>query len=102
MIEDLTAPDTLILTRSISRFYPGLSQPRFAAIGSGLAQSSAAIDAPEGEEFTAGASFDSGHEEPHEQTRRKVSHRPNSNRATRVVGSLEHPILPVPPVRILS
>ena len=34
-------------TRSISRFYPGLSQPRFAAIGSGLAQSSAAIDAPE-------------------------------------------------------
>ena len=100
------ACSTTILTYTIHSFYPGLSQPRFAAIGSGAAQSSAAVEAPEGEEFTAGATFGSTPDESngriHEKSGRKVSHRANGARAARVVGSLEHPILPTPPVCAVS
>lgn len=64
---------------------------------------SAAIDAPEGVQYTSTASFSSfgqdiGEKEP---SRRIDRIQASSARATKVIGSLEHPILPMPPVRLV-
>lgn len=72
------------------RFYPGLVAPNFSAIGPGSSQSSGKIGAPEGE-MNADQESDIG-------GKAKGGNVPAA-RATHVVGSLDHPVLPAPPVR---
>lgn len=75
-------------------FYPGVVAPMFMSLGPGA--SPKIVDGPL--EFSkAGKISDSTEEMP--------SASDNTPRfksvATRVVGSLEHPILPMPPVRLM-
>ena len=92
-----------------SSFYPGLVQPRFAAITAGAAsepqQASKAITAPAGEDCSADKSdpcFGNGEHEAGHLDGHVARHRTNGARAAKVVGSLDHPILPMPPVSDLK
>ena len=79
--------------RGFDRFYPGVhSAPSFPALGAG-APPSGVLDAPNG--FSNGDNgFSNGNGSMPGSVRNMSAPRPQ-----RVVGSLDHPILPMPPVR---
>lgn len=70
-------------------------------IGSPSAQQMPIIDAPEGDHFAA--SFSAYMQETAENETSKSTDRRKAvtARATRITGSLDHPILPMPPVSCL-
>lgn len=72
-------------------FYPGISSGgSFPAIGGGIAPSGV-LNAPSG--FTAASGASGSQAEPRASGERVTAPRP-----MRVLGSLDHPILPMPPV----
>ncbi|TCD68411.1 hypothetical protein EIP91_010812 [Steccherinum ochraceum] len=78
----------MLYRRLMRGFYPGLSTPSLPAIGAG-SPAYAAIDAPE--DSKAGEQSSSPKSAGPRQDRALAA------RATRVVGSLDHPVLPMPP-----
>ena len=77
-----------------SRFYPGIAGPHLPAIGTSDSKAKEAIEAPAGDEFVS--NFRSQLRERKTGEGRVTA----ATRATKVIGSLEHPILPMPPVRV--
>lgn len=85
----------------VARFYPGIAGPTMPAIAAG-AQAVGELDAPSDmapqpqpqpqQEQEAGAASYLGSG--------ATSRRVTASRPTRVVGSLDHPVLPMPPVRL--
>lgn len=97
----------MLYRRLMRGFYPGLSTPHFAAIGAGSAMDgkpAGSIDAPDFARpglagfgpYTSTAQETQPQSSAHDQS---VSRK--SARATRVVGQLDHAILPEPPVSCL-
>jgi hypothetical protein len=78
-----------------SRFYPGLSSPHFKAIGAGP-QTAGSIHAP----ISETQEFDSPLSASH--TKKYAVHGHRLTRPARVVGSLDHAVLPEPPVSLTS
>lgn len=95
----------MLYRRLMRGFYPGLSTPHFAAIGAGSAMDSkpaGSIDAPEfaRPDFAGSGPFTNATQTPQPQSSvhdQSVNAR-RSARATRVVGQLDHAVLPEPPV----
>ncbi|EKM50384.1 uncharacterized protein PHACADRAFT_263659 [Phanerochaete carnosa HHB-10118-sp] len=80
----------MLYRRLMRGFYPGVAGPLLPQIGAGDHTASGNIDAPAGEEHFA-PGFEETVEKP---SKGKIA---KASRATKVVGSLEHPILPMPP-----
>ncbi|THH32394.1 hypothetical protein EUX98_g1817 [Antrodiella citrinella] len=80
----------MLYRRLMRGFYPGLATPSLPAIGPGSMQAPQRVEAPEGFVHSDGGSGRSEHG-------RKVADRALAARATYVVGSLDHPVLPMPP-----
>ncbi|KAL5536927.1 hypothetical protein ACEPAF_750 [Sanghuangporus sanghuang] len=82
----------MLYRRLMRGFYPGVSaHASFPAITSGVAPSGV-LDAPNGQDSTSSG------QEKSSQTK---SGRLRAPRPTRVIGSLEHPLLPMPPRKTL-
>ncbi|KAI0924039.1 hypothetical protein AcV5_009402 [Taiwanofungus camphoratus] len=83
----------MLYRRLMRGFYPGLVSPTLPAIGAGSV-SAGSINAPGGRmpAMQESAEFDNASYSDNHK-----GGKPSAARATRVVGSLEHPILPVPP-----
>ncbi|GJE91089.1 L-serine ammonia-lyase [Phanerochaete sordida] len=81
----------MLYRRLMRGFYPGVAGAHFPQIGAGKPMASGKITAPVDDEHIA-----PGFNEPppEDQPAGKVA---KASRATKVVGSLEHPILPMPP-----
>lgn len=98
----------MLYRRLMRGFYPGLSTPHFTAIGAGSSTDSkpaGSIDAPDfaQPDFAEPGPYTSSAQGPHSQSSihdQSVSAR-RSARATRVVGQLDHAVLPEPPVSSL-
>ncbi|KAI0763766.1 L-serine ammonia-lyase [Trametes elegans] len=84
----------MLYRRLMRGFYPGLSAPHLAQIGAGESMSAERIGAPDGD--SPGSSFSSSRDgdegQPGAFGRRIAASRP-----TRVVGTLDHPVTPMPP-----
>ncbi|CCM00389.1 uncharacterized protein FIBRA_02419 [Fibroporia radiculosa] len=78
----------MLYRRLMRGFYPGLVSPTVAAIGPGSSQAAERIGAPEGEQ-------DDG--ENGNENEKGAGANVAAVRATRVVGSFDHAILPMPP-----
>lgn len=80
----------MLYRRLMRGFYPGVAGAHFPQIGSGNQSTSGRIDAPASDEHVTSAFK----ETQDSQTSGKIA---KASRATKVVGSLDHPILPMPP-----
>lgn len=78
------------------RFYPGLATPHLPSITAGSQEQNDRIGAPDGFFENPSSQWDNMEDARAGPGRSRL---PNPARATRVVGSFEHPILPMPPVR---
>ena len=76
-------------------FYPGVAGPTLPSIAAGNTSIPESIEAPVGDEYVSRSTAET-HEKPTGENRVAAS-----SRGTRVIGSFEHPILPMPPVRCL-
>ena len=80
------------------RFYPGLVSPHLPQIGAGHAEPAGRIDAPHGLGAGSDASMPLWGGEP--ESGHGAGRRISASRPTRVIGTLEHPVTPMPPVRL--
>ncbi|KAF7798006.1 hypothetical protein EIP86_009216 [Pleurotus ostreatoroseus] len=89
----------MLYRRLMRGFYPGLAQPHLPALAPGSHTTSGAIDAPEGDEYMGQASFNSNNGESRWSVKgdRALANRQSGPRIHKVVGSFDHPILPMPP-----
>ena len=76
-------------------FYPGLATPHLPSITAGSQESSERIGAPEGLFENPSNQWENMDDARAGPGRSRL---PSPARATKVVGSFEHPILPMPPV----
>ncbi|KAI0343147.1 L-serine ammonia-lyase [Trametopsis cervina] len=88
-------PGRLGLRRRAPMLYRRLMRGRRAPSIASPSFSGGAIEAPEGEQSIFEAGF--GRSPRGSETRKTIGSRKSAARATKVVGSLEHPILPMPP-----
>lgn len=77
------------------RFYPGLAVPHLPSISAGSQEPNDQIDAPDGFFENTSNQWENTEDARAGPGRSRL---PSPSRATRVIGSFEHPILPMPPV----
>ncbi|KAI0629197.1 L-serine ammonia-lyase [Trametes polyzona] len=85
----------MLYRRLMRGFYPGLASPNLQQIGAG--QATGRIDAPEGFGADAGAASWGSHSGSGRGERMGPGGKISATRPTRVVGSLDHPVTPMPP-----
>ncbi|KIP05481.1 hypothetical protein PHLGIDRAFT_92088 [Phlebiopsis gigantea 11061_1 CR5-6] len=81
----------MLYRRLMRGFYPGVAGPTLPSIAAGNTPIPESIEAPVGDEYFSRATADT-HEKKTGENRVAAS-----SRGTRVIGSFEHPILPMPP-----
>ncbi|KAJ8482445.1 hypothetical protein ONZ51_g5360 [Trametes cubensis] len=85
----------MLYRRLMRGFYPGLVSPHLPQIGAGHAEPAGRIDAPHGLSAGSDASMPLWGGEP--ESGHGAGRRISASRPTRVIGTLEHPVTPMPP-----
>ncbi|KAI0652831.1 L-serine ammonia-lyase [Cubamyces menziesii] len=85
----------MLYRRLMRGFYPGLVSPHLPQIGAGHAEPAGRIDAPHGLGAGSDASMPLWGGEP--ESGHGAGRRISASRPTRVIGTLEHPVTPMPP-----
>ncbi|KAI0372786.1 L-serine ammonia-lyase [Pilatotrama ljubarskyi] len=85
----------MLYRRLMRGFYPGLVSPNLPQLGAGDSMSAGRIDAPDG--FGGNGSLSSWGAESDNGDALGTGRRISASRPTRVIGSLEHPVTPMPP-----
>ncbi|KAH9888904.1 L-serine ammonia-lyase [Cubamyces lactineus] len=85
----------MLYRRLMRGFYPGLVSPHLPQLGAGHAEPVGRIDAPHGLGAGSDASMPMWGGEP--ESGNGAGRRISASRPTRVIGTLEHPVTPMPP-----
>ncbi|KAK7686440.1 hypothetical protein QCA50_010664 [Cerrena zonata] len=84
----------MLYRRLMRGFYPGLAVPHLPSISAGSQEPNDQIDAPDGFFENTSNQWENTEDARAGPGRSRL---PSPSRATRVIGSFEHPILPMPP-----